>query len=310
MNNQKRKAHITKKLMDNLTYCRLQGDLFAVETAMNENQPLESTFVGKNIFEKLFNSVKNSVENEYRRYTIQELTVKRQSALNALAAYEASHKRNALALSKNIEKLKKYAEKKLFKKDIYGVEKVKFALAFMAEKSYKYQCEEASLEAVSKILFNNPKYMDRLNALYAENYSRIHSKNTVTIVTGFEIGKRVFNSIMHADYRGLVTEAKGIFGIVGAVKNNRLFIKAIDELSFNEICALAAIRLTVLQACGEKMSKESYKEAIDDYLTYVNNVRADAEYKLFAEGMDAPNCKETIETCNACLARLGQIVGI
>ena len=178
------------------------------------------------------------------------------------------------------------------------------------QKSYKYQCEEASLEDVSKILFNNPKYMDRLNALYAENYSRIHSKNTVTIVTGFEIGKRVFNSIMHADYRGLVTEAKGIFGIVGAVKNNRLFIKAIDELSFNEICALAAIRLTVLQACGEKMSKESYKEAIDDYLTYVNNVRADAEYKLFAEGMDAPNCKETIETCNACLARLGQIVGI
>ena len=52
------------------------------------------------------------------------------------------------------------------------------------------------------------------------------------------------------------------------------------------------------------------KEMVDELLTRVSNIRSDAEYKWYVEGLDVPECKGKIELCDMTLKRLGQILGI
>ena len=306
MRKAKRMAKAKKIVVKNLTYIRLKSDLETVENEINSNQPVEKE-VGGNVISKFINGLVTDVANNARRKAVVDLSVEKKTALDNLTAFESTCDMKELELAGDIAKLKKYMNKELFKKDAYGIQKIQFALSLMLDNSCEYVRKEESLEAVSKILFDDEGYMNILFKLFEQNFYGIQKKAVDDIQTGMLLGVGVW-SVLIGNW--LPVGISGITSIIAQILHKRELKKKFQKLSKDELQAFLAMKLTVIEASRKNMPEAVRKDLIDDLLKYVSNLRGDAEYEWLIEKLDAPANKEKIELCNLTVDRLSRVIGI
>ena len=296
MRKAKRMAKAKAIIVKNLTYIRLKNDLAVIENEMNNNQPVEKEN-GGNVITKFFNGIVTELSNTARRKSVVDLSVEKKMALDNLTAFERENNVKELELASDVEKLKKYMNKELFKKDAYGIQKIQFALSLMLDNSREYVRKEESLQAISSILFNDEGYMNILFKLFEQNYSGIQKKAVDELQTGMLLGVGVWS-------------LGGIATIINHLIHRSEMKKKFQSLSKDELQAFLAMKLTVIEATRKNMPESARKDLIDDLLKYVSNLRGDAEYEWLIEKLDAPANKEKIELCNLTVDRLSRVIGI
>ena len=97
---------------------------------------------------------------------------------------------------------------------------------------------------------------------------------------------------------------------IAEIFKNRETKKAFRNLNPDELAALLAMKATLLGFGMTEMNSESYKKELDECLSGLNDMRADAEYMLIVEKNDADNSKKKINICNRFVNRLAYINGI
>ena len=283
-------------LIDNLTYYRLQADLYAVEADITDNRPLEDT-AETNILKKFMQQLRN----EFKRSAVRDLTADKKLVLEELARFENEHKKNNLKPAQDSEKLKTFAQKKLFKKDKYDLNKIRFALAFATDKAYTCQRAEESLAAVSELLFDDPTYINVLLQSWQENFLYIHKQELSDAEKSFLLISELISPIVAIGG-----------GIATFVARKRAEQQLKEQFMENEVTvnSLLALRLTLLQEAKTVMPEKVWKDMADEFLHLAHKYRADAEYVWIVEQVDAPACRQKIEVCNRAIERLSQIAGI
>lgn len=304
--NKRKKERIRQNIIDNLTLCRLEGDLLAVEAAIRDNQPQTANSEEGGIFKKFFGNLFCEINNMTRAANVRELSVDKEKAIEAVKKFRATHSESDLELCKNIEEFKAYINKKLFKNDKDGLGRLSFALIFaLDERNSEYQFPQESLEVVSEILFDDSKKLGRLYASYKNNYIKIQKPLTGSLENAFGfagIGSALALSVVPM----FVT---GIMAAIGHVINRNAAQVSFANMSPNETNAILAFRLTLIEYSNE-LGKEKRKEMTDAFLEMIDSLRSDAEYKWFVEGVNIPDCRDKIETCNLTLTRLSKILGV
>ena len=306
MRKAKRMAKAKALVVKNLTYIRLKNDLAVIENEMNNNQPVEKEN-GGNVITKFFNGIVTELSNTARRKSVVDLSVEKKMALDNLTAFERENNVKELELASDVEKLKKYMNKELFKKDAYGIQKIQFALSLMLDNSREYVRKEESLQAISAILFNDEGYMNILFKLFEQNYYGIQKKAVDELQTGMLLGVGVWSLVVGS---WLPVGIGGIATIINHLIHRSEMKKKFQSLSKDELQAFLAMKLTVIEATRKNMPERARKDLIDDLLKYVSNLRGDAEYEWLIEKLDAPANKEKIELCNLTVDRLSRVIGI
>ena len=306
-----RKEKLQELAWNALTYCRLQGDVYAVEAVLAEKTVAvckEEKTEETNFLKKLWGKVTAEFKKESNRAETREITVDRKKAVDALAEFEASCSKKVMRLVEKPEKLQKLLDKKLFKKDRYGLKRMQFALAMAIGDTRGYQRPEESLEVASEILFNNPKKWGEAVGRYALNCEKLRKKlkeeENRELETGLLVGLGVLSLIT------LSPIAIGVTGLGTAVHLVKRGNTAAAELTVSEQTAFLAMKLTLLEEGRTVMDEEAFKAAVDEFLKRLGDFRADAEYGWLVEKMDAPSCIAKIETCDLCVARLAEILGV
>lgn len=297
----RKKEKIRQNIVDNLTLCRLEGDLMAVEAAIRDNAPKAANEEG-GAFRKFVNGVITEINNSIRRMNTQELSVDRAKAQNALEAFRASHSEKELELSKDLEKFRKYIDKKLFKKDRDGLAKLSFALIFaLDERNQEYQCPEESLEVVSEILFDDPKKLGRLYSHYKSNYEKIHERWPSEPDGLKGVGMALALAL-------LPVCVSGVIALVGYIMHRKATREALKNMTPSETNATLAFYLTLVDEM--KDNEKIRREMVDELLKKIDNIRSDAEYTWYVEGVNIPEAKKKVELCDLATKRLGQILGV
>ena len=303
----KKQAKIKALVLKNLTYIYLKANVDAIEKEMSENEPVQIDN-SRNIITKVISTIATEVANGIRRKNTLELSNEKTTALETLKAFEASVSEKDLALSKDIEKLKAFINKKMFKKDKDNLLRMQFALSFAFSVAGKSDRWEDGLEVVSNILFEDDGYIYELYNKFENNFYGIQKKAIDEMGYGMilgSIGAWSLNlwSLIPIGIGGLATLAQHI-------AHKRELKKAFDSLSKNELHAYLAMKLTVIEAGREKMAEEDWKNLVDETLKYISNLRSDAEYEWLIEKLDADTNKAKIELCNLTIDRISKIVGI
>ena len=282
---------IKKMLMDNLTYCRLQADVAAIETEIAENQPLSQTDEG-GFWRKLYNKTRVTVHNGLRKLTADELEKEAYFAKAELKRFESEHTEKQLALAKNPAKLTEFIYKKIFKKDKYGLNKTSLALALIMDDRYAYQRPEQSLQVVSDILFADPAYMQGLYDALCENFKRVRG-DVLPSVDGLI---SLIPSLGNAGLKSLLNRGK-----------KKRFKASLEKLSTSQTGALFAAKLTSLQKAKAVMPMQAWEDLADDTLKVIQNVRADAEYKFVFDVVDGGVADEVCALCVHTVERLAEL---
>ena len=302
----RKREKIKRNIIDNLTYCRLQGDLYAVEASIRDNAPKEKKEEG-GVIRKFVNEIINEFTNAAKRVITRELTVDKEKAKTALEKFRTEHKDTDLSISQDTEKFRKYIDKHLFSKDTNGLKKISFALSFaIDERNQSYQCPEESLEVVSEILFDDHKKLGTLYSKYKNNYIEISKTEPTEFKLGFNLGMGIGGVLAMSL---LPIGVGGIFAFVDSIRSKRAASNALKNMSPDEANAAFAYALTLIEVTRELDGKER-KRMIDELLSSVDNARSDAEYKWFAEMDNIPDCKEKIAICDNAIKRLSIILGV
>lgn len=301
MRRQTKRDKLLQQVKDNLTHHRLKADLAAIEGEIYENQPRDFG-TSQNFFDKVITDFKN----EIRRDVVGVLTMEKKAAQDALAAFEKSHDQKQLALLADEKKWKTVLDKKLFKGDKYNLAKMQFALAFMLQDGQAYQRESDSLEAVSEVLFGDPKYMSRLYAALQDNFVKIHNVASVDEQRAIVFGLNVAALL---PFSPVIVSGINVIALINAERKKQRMKQAFRLLSGAETNMLLATKLTLIQMSKENMPKAEWAALVDEYLRTVNNFRSDAEYEWLVEQSQVPVCKEKIAICDLCVNRLSQVVG-
>ena len=305
--NKRKKERIRQNIIDNLTLCRLEGDLLAVEAAIRDNAPKAEAEVEGGRIKKFVSGLMTELGNAVRAANVRELSVDKEKAIEAVSAFRASHTDSNLELSKNTEEFKAYITKHLFKVDKDGLGRLSFALMFaIDERNLEYQCPEESLEVVSEILLDEPKKLGRLYSSYKTNYIKIHKPFPDDIESAVGLGTGIGGALALSLMPMVVT---GAIAALGLLMNRVAVGEAFNKMSPDEMKAVLAMRLTLIEHTRE-LATAKRKDMIDALLGEVANIRQDSEYRLYVEGVNIPECRERIETCNLTLARLGKILGV
>ena len=304
--NKRKQEKIRQNIIDNLTLCRLEGDLLAVEAAIRDNQPQITVVEEGGMFKKIFSGIFNEINNMTRAANVRELSVDKELAANAVKNFRAAHTDSNLDLCKNPEEFKAYITKKLFKNDKDGLGRLSFALMFaLDERNQEYQFPEESLEVVSEILFDDPKKLTRVYNSYKTNYIKIQTPATGDLESAFG-----FAGISSALALSVVPMfVTGTMAIIGHIINRSAANSSFANMSVTETNAVLALRLTLIEYAKD-LGSEKRKEMIDSFLEMIDSMRSDAEYKWYVEGVNIPECREKIETCNLTLVRLSKILGV
>ena len=298
----KKREKIRQNIIDNLTLCRMQGDLLAVEAAIRDNAPKTASEEG-GAFKKFVNSVITDIGNSVRRNNVEELSVDRAKAQNALKAFRSAHSEKEFDISRDNDDFAKYIDKQLFKKDKDGLNKISFALMLaLDDRGTEYQCPEESLEVVSEILFDDSKRLGRLYSAYRKNYESIYQQ-WPSEAEGFKSFARALAIAV------MPLCVSGIFATASYIMHKKAVSDAFKNMTLNEANASLAFYLTLIGEMKDKDEKKR-REMVDEFLNKLSNIRSDAEYKWYVEGVDVPECREKIELCNMTLKRLGQILGV
>ena len=289
--------------MDNLTLCRLKGDLFAVEANVRETAYKATPSDDGSRVKKFINGILNEITNATKSFTAEkESNYDKDRAQNAIKSFRLAYDPKDLAISEKPEEFKKYMDKHLFKKDTDGLGRISFALVFaIDERNHEYQCPEESLEVVSEMIFDDAKRLGKLYSIYKNNYVKLQSTFPTDLESG--IGASI-GSVLNK----LPASMAGMLSRVGMAINQKATNKALSNMSANETNSLLAFRLTLIEVTKD-LSEQRRKELINDMLEYMGNIRSDAEYRWYVEKDNIPDCRDKIESCDLALARLGKIVG-
>lgn len=303
----RKKERARQNIIDNLTLCRLEGDLLAVEAAIRDNAPKAEAEVEGGRIKKFVTGLVNELGNMVRVANVRELSVDKEKAKAAITEYRKAHSEKDLELSKNPEQFKAYINKTLFKNDKDGLARLTFALTFaIDERNQKYQCPEESLEVVSEILFDDPKKLGRLYNSYKNNYMKIQKPFPDEIEGALGIGTGLGGALALSLMPLCVT---GAVAVIGHLLNKKALSEAFANMNTNETNAVMALRLTLIEYSRD-LPDSKRKEMIDAFLEEISNIRSDAEYNWYVEGVNIPECREKIESCNLTLQRLSKVLGI
>lgn len=298
----RKRERIRQNVIDNLTLCRLEGDLLAVEAAIRDNAPTSPSEEGGRL-KRFINGVINDINNSVRRVNVERLSVDKEKAKRALAAFKASHSEKELALASDTEKFRKYIDKKLFKKDKDGLNKLSFALIFaLDERNQEYQCPEESLEVVSEVLFDEAGRLGKLYSCYVRNYEKIHEEWPEEMKGANGIIGALALALLPISVTGLIT-------LISYIRHKKATKDAFKTMSPAETNATLAFYLTLIEEMRDTDEKKR-KEMVDELLKKIDDIRADAEYKRYVEGDNVPDSKRKIKLCDLTLNRLGQILGV
>ena len=302
----RKKEKIRQLVIDNLTLCRLEGDRLAIEAQIRDNQPKSAPSPEGSVLKRFFESVKNEIGNSIKRINVQELSSRRDKAEKAISEFRATHNERDLVLASNPEKLREYINEKLFKKDTDGQERLAFALMFaIDERERTYQCPEESLSVVSEILFDDYKLLGKLYKSFGRNYSGIRKRSLADIEDGLALGAEICSGFI----RSIISfDVGGVLSCVTRVRRKGAINASLTEFTPGELSVTFAFRLTLIESATDDESVR--KRTVDELLEKIDNVRADAEYRWYVEGIDIAECREKIETCDLTLERLGKILGV
>lgn len=291
----KKQDHIKGIAVANLTYCRLNADLAAVELELTNSQPVQET-TSAHWWKKMLQIVRNAMDNELRKKTSEDLLKEKSKAEAELARFESEHDFKKLSLSERPAKLKSFLNKKLFKKDRYGLNKIRFALALILDDRYGYQRPEQSLQIVSDILFDDPKYIQGLyDALY-KNFEALH---TPLLPTVDDLLFAIIPSTMNVSIQAWLNKRK-----------QRRFQTTVQRLSYDQIGAVLAIKLTVAQTAKPLLPQSEWEILIDSTLKEIADIRADAEYERVFGLKPADVAEEIFSLCTLSIERLAELVNL
>lgn len=85
---------------------------------------------------------------------------------------------------------------------------------------------------------------------------------------------------------------------------------ALRSLDTSEYQTLFALKATLVKYAKRTLPEEKFKDILDEHLRDADEVRADAEYVMVVEKLDAKRSGEKIRIANNFVDRLGAIVGI
>ena len=279
----------------NLAHYRLQGDVYALSAEIDENKPLENSVKAEGVFERVWGILTTGVRNEFRRNVALGLKEELDGAKKALVAFEARHGK-LLKYGESEEKLKKLIEKKLFKKDKYGLERTRYALAFIARDENEYYRAEESLQVVSELLFQSPTAMGELREAFLENYCKlIDEEKEVELENYLPTWAR---------------EVLGIFTVLGGVGGKKRAAQQAATETENQFAAALSFELTVLGEGIKSLPEQPLKEEMDEFLKRLGNYRADAEYRWLVERGSRETSKAKILVCNRSVERLSELLGV
>ena len=288
----KKQDKIKNVCVANLTYCRLKADLAAVEMEIAGNSPLPET-EENNFFKKLWKKATRALGNELRKKTTEELEKDREAAQAELARFESEHNAKELQLTQSPEKLKIFLDKSLFKKDGKGLARLQFALSLILDNRYAYQRPTQSLQIVSDILFDDTEYMQGLYESLCANFKYLHND---VLPTANEI-LSLLPSLGNVSLQSLINRQK-----------QRRFKASLDKLSADQVGAVLAIKLTVVEKAKALLSKEEWENLVDETLQFIGDVRADAEYEQVFQTKPIEITEEIIRLCSLAVTRLGEAV--
>lgn len=305
MKSMKTNKKAEKLLAQNLAYLRLQGDLWAIEAELSQMQVQADKQPQSDIFQRFLLLIKDEIKNGLIRKNAEELEREKAQAVDAITAFENTYGKKAYALAKNPEKLQKYIKKKAFKKDKNGLERVRFALAFALDGTNNYRRGSESMQVISETLFDDPAQMSTLCESLRTNFNAIRERSIVDIQTGWMKSWGMLSVLLLSDIAMSVT---GALSLMEYVKNKKKIDQAFKAISPDEMHALLAIKLTVLEEGKKVLGETEYKELIDDFLRHIDSIRSDSEYTWLVENEEIAESKERIGLCDRCIARLAQIV--
>ncbi len=304
MRRESKQEKLEKLIVINLTYIRLQADALAIEAEIADNQPV-ALDESQNPFKKFVGKITTGIQNGVRRSSVQELTVEKGATMDAIKAFEEGHTDKQLVLSKSPEKLTAVMQKKLFKKDTYGLKKISFALKYMLGDGNVYARPDESLQVLSEILFDDPNVMGKLQAEFIENFEAVRCNSTVAPALGNAI-ERGINAVVSFSQSAL--GATGFRPFVKYARDRKR--ENTQKLPVTELEGVLALRLTIVQEAKKCLPDGKLNELVEGFLARLSDLRADAEYKRFVEKLDTPTCKTAVATCELCIARLAQILGV
>ena len=281
---------LKQMIIDSLTYCRLHADLAAIEAEMEENKPLPKT-EESSLLKKLYNKTIIPVHNGIRKLTVDELEKEGYAAKAECKRFEEGHTEKELSLFKDLDKVKALIQKKLLRKDDDLAKKTSLAFAIIMDDQYVYQRPEQSLQAVSSILFDDPAYMQTLYDSLCENFKRVQGDllPAVDVLSSFP-------TLGNAGLRALLNRGK-----------KKRFQANLEKLSTSQVGALFAAKLTALQQAKAAIPADAWEDLADDILKYIQNVRADAEYKFVFDIIDGGVADQICALCVHAVERLAEI---
>lgn len=309
----RRRQKIRQKIMTNLTYARMQGDLLAIEAAIRDNdakakeeeRTAAESMQEMSLWRKFWNGVKTEISNSLKRISAIELADKRERAKMELDTFKSAHSKKELRLGSDPEALKKYMEKMLFKKDGDGRGRLAFALIYAIDDKHGYQFPAESLEFVSEIFFDDPKRLGVLYSQFTENYICLNRNSFNDFERGLGIGIGLGGlsafSVLPAAISGAVAFINYVLGVANAGEE-------CEKLTSGEAYTTLAFGLTLIEASKGKVSDEAMREMIDEELSHISNIRSDAEYTWTAEKDAVEECREKIEMCDKAFKRLTEII--
>lgn len=288
----KRQEKLKKLYIANLTYCRLKADYAAVELEIVGNSPVPETEEG-NFLKKIWKKAKTALNNEIRKKTTEELEKEKAAAEAELARFEQQHNAEDLLLASNPVKLNALMEKHLFKKDSNGLGKLRFALSLILDDRYTYQRPSQSLQIVSDILFDDVAYMQELYDLLCKNFKYLRNDVLPTVDELLSSTP----SLGNVSLQSFINRRK-----------QRKFKTSLEKLSADQVGAVLAIRLTVVEKAKTLLAQEEWETLVDETLQFIGDVRADAEYKKVFTAQDDGVNEEVFSLCSLAVARLAELV--
>ncbi|MDE7379605.1 MAG: hypothetical protein K2N14_01010 [Clostridia bacterium] len=333
-------------LYDALLYYGLLKDLKIVEDEMCKNEPLptdKSNGALRNFWNK-------NVLNETRRRTMTKLSEKKNNILNRLEEFKSKREQSGIDYSagEDREKLSKQIDE-VFSGDNANLSKALFALQFCLDNQIEYENKETVYAEISYYLFSDKNVISNLYSNLKENYIQLFRapfdkvQKTIlkclgisaiiaialpSVVTGgavatalvapallegvlAEIGIGIAATVEVAAVYSSILLGGALIGteIAKQIKINNAK-ESLRKTSPEDLSLLLAIKATLIQYAKNSMGEEEMKSALDDCLKQLNDLRADAEYLLIVERLDAEKSKKKIDICNNFTSRLVNIVGL
>lgn len=332
-------------LYEAVMYYGLLYDLKLVEEGMRDSEPLSTSGSGalKNFWNK-------NVVNESRRRNMRKLSEKKNEILNRIDELKARNDKAGIDYTLGEDRdalIKKIGE--VFCGQNAEISKALFSLRFCLDNSVEFANRDSVNTEVSKLLFDDGTVISVLYADLKENYVKLFrspiqkvqdtlikclgvSALVAVVLPPLLIGGTALTALtvpallegVFADICinvAVATEVAAIYSTIilgGAVIGTEIgkqivtarAKESLRKVAPEDIGLLLALKATLIQYCKSTMTGEQLKVALDDCLKQLNDLRADAEYLLIVEKLDAEKSKKKIDICNNFTSRLVEIVGL